>query len=848
MEHLSLPRYRPVKEQILIPYVCEKPYDKGEFLSYPIRENIRFAILTSENVWADRHEQHFPDSIEQVYSLLQTWLFFGLINEILGTYINADDLVRDNGAGTPAKVLSTSLLPDAVQRWVEDTAARPADSSHSYEHIALCLNLAFTNLKNIATKIDSEWVLQLASLGEMLCWAANRAYDVIADPVNRNQCPNQWHTLVNNGYWEELMTSSRLCPTQRSMTLKMASSVHTLYFTSHLIQPTPQEAHKECEEHICKANQINLREYRTRHVTDQCDCEHLSINSLDLITILKDGHLPLLQIRPDRTPEKLSVNVVSSKKFPRYLALSHVWADGLGNPVENALPRCQLNFLCKTVDNFKLYTEISEIREDQEDQENQEILLWCDTMCCPAEQGEGKDLALKELKRTYLEASYVLVLDSSLRHYDLNEHEIDEAAMRIFMSGWYRRLWTLQEAALSVSNARLWFYFEKSFVRIRTLFRGIRNEFSSVVSRHALASDLVERGSEMMTFHDPSGEGIEFESIADGLHYRSVTVQADEPLLIGNLLGLNVASILECSSHPQRMQRMWSLMPQSPRGIPRAIIFWVGPRLGVPGFKWAPATVLFHSPNNSLSEMDPDGVVGLLTDRGLRVAFPGYLSVSLPRRSRLIQHIARNVITTPYLGSCWARRDEGNWYNLLTRTTKSPRYSSPRDALYRSLSMPNLRLIHASLPPTRLPPTRWDSSESIVGILAEETDIQDDMRFVQKLTTVFLSRQSRSNATVLEAAHHATQELFRSDIEERLSRLVKHNADIDVKTTGMAIEIMNEGVEGVVKEIDQSVFTVADQIARHGMSEVRGLVWQMFLGNYCCLGRRSAETQLWCVD
>ena len=56
----------------------------------------------------------------ELESFCQTWLFFGLIHEILGSFYNLEDYVsvRENGRG-PVKALSTSKLNQKLKRWVD---------------------------------------------------------------------------------------------------------------------------------------------------------------------------------------------------------------------------------------------------------------------------------------------------------------------------------------------------------------------------------------------------------------------------------------------------------------------------------------------------------------------------------------------------------------------------------------------------------------------------------------------------------------------------------------------------------------------------------------------------------
>ena len=841
MEHLTLPKYRPNAEQALIPYVCEKPYDNGEFLSYPVRENILFAILSDEDQRGFRHKERFQDSKEQVYSFLQSWLFFGLIYEILGQYVDRYDLVRDNeDAGTSSKVLSTTVIPDAVQQWVEDVKARPTSSRPSYEHISRCLRLTFTNLEDGAPEIDQDWVVCLASLAEMLSGAVNEAFG--GKEGNENRCPSQWHSLVRQSYWEERMTASRLCPSQVGMILKTALSIHTLYFTSHLLQPTPLRRHDQCSEYICNAYQCSLGDYQTRHVTSQCDCGYLAVELGSLTDILNDGHLPLLRIKPGRILAELSVDIVSTRDCPKYLALSHVWADGLGNPRENALPRCQLDFLRETMDSLRPRLDVPEA---------QEILLWCDTLCCPAAEGTAKDLALLQMKKTYLEASCVLVLSHSLRQFNINELEIDEAAMRIFTSGWFRRLWTLQETALSLKGDRLWFQFGNGFLHVRPLLRGIYHEFTCCVSRKGLASHLIKQSWVLLAFHNPDakGLGVDLPSVAVGLRYRAVSVATDEPLLIANLLHLDAAHILGCSSIAQRMQRLWTLMPKASRGIPATIIFWLGPRLNIPGFRWAPATLLVPSTKNEWviipnSMATSDG----LDERGLRVSFPGR-RVSRPQRSRIVRHLAENLLDRTRPNHLFVRGEDGRWYNLFSRCTAEVEGFLPCEDLYTTISVPNLWLIHMPLSHVQDEFREPNSENFMLGLLAKETGVHDRVTYVQSMLNFMLLAVEKSWAPMLDAAYHAS-EVFPSEARRRLAQLDDASTELETTARNAAIEIIAQEAEELAGSADPAIVAIASQRTptRDGPALLRKLIVEMVYGIYGCLGPTTGETQQWCVD
>lgn len=68
------------------------------------------------------------------------------------------------------------------------------------------------------------------------------------------------------------------------------------------------------------------------------------------MTLLRSQKIPLLNItQTDEDLESLQVEVVAHTPDTRYVAISHVWADGLGNPMGNSLPTCQLSYILKQV-------------------------------------------------------------------------------------------------------------------------------------------------------------------------------------------------------------------------------------------------------------------------------------------------------------------------------------------------------------------------------------------------------------------------------------------------------------------------------------------------------------------
>ena len=127
------------------------------------------------------------------------------------------------------------------------------------------------------------------------------------------------------------------------------------------------------------------------------------------------------------------VDIVDCTKEP-FIAISHVWSHGLGNPTMNELPLCQVRFLCELGKRLG----------------GEDAVLWIDTLSVPIDP-EAKRVAIFKLRRVYSEASKVLVIDKDLMQVGSDQ---TEQIMQFLSSEWQRRLWTLQEGRLAVYGRR----------------------------------------------------------------------------------------------------------------------------------------------------------------------------------------------------------------------------------------------------------------------------------------------------------------------------------------------------------------------------------------------------------
>lgn len=169
--------------------------------------------------------------------------------------------------------------------------------------------------------------------------------------------------------------------------------------------------------------------------------------------MIQQGRIPLLEYRPVANEARWEVVAHPYEPYQQYATISHVWADGYGNPTANELWKCQLDFfwslLTKTIP-----ARMPSLRCSR---------FWIDTLVIPVDQKhvDRRKEAIAQINKVFTNAKYTIVVDNALTGMSSGE-SYEGTAMKILASGWMRRLWTLQEAYLS---RRLLFAFKEHDVR-----------------------------------------------------------------------------------------------------------------------------------------------------------------------------------------------------------------------------------------------------------------------------------------------------------------------------------------------------------------------------------------------
>ena len=262
------------------------------------------------------------------------------------------------------------------------------------------------------------------------------------------------------------MKANGWCPVEIKIVFEQANNLQTLYYLSNIIQP-PIKDHSLCtgqrhSEGVCRATLRNVITGQSIHRCQSQSCGELYVDDERVKAIIAGGHTALLDIDVGGDLQNMKIDVVSSNDHSSYVALSHVWADGLGNPRANSLPRCQLAYIADAV--RRLEATVAEAPG--------KLMVWLDTLCCPVGSAPHRDLCLLRMRQIYRDAAHVLIIEVFLARFSSTTVDCVEICARLMFSLWMRRLWTLQEGALARS---LWVQLKDKPQNLKALYQALQH-------------------------------------------------------------------------------------------------------------------------------------------------------------------------------------------------------------------------------------------------------------------------------------------------------------------------------------------------------------------------------------
>lgn len=666
LNDLCKPSY---KLDIEVPYLCAGPYDGGTWLSYPERQGVTLSHIR------DREFQKYDPA--HLASVLQNWFFFGLLKAILpaGVCLKEQDLIQTDK--TRNTTVTTTALPGLLRKWYALQRRLPAEERLAqFQNNAKILSEISTAVFSISNypedsqtdifpSLPRQVALSCAVLGETL---------MVVNQATLNPNHEFGHLdgdcWGNGSFFLEHMETQGWCPFVVSGVEKN-SSLLLKHYLATIGPPLVKRNHRRCSDYKCSAPDFLPK--TVQHTTHNCKCSLLEIDIKDLGELIVKEKTPLTQLVSDAGGPRL---VLQEAKEPmRYVAISHVWTDGLGNPEKNSMPLCQLRRIQEAANS--LYGPSTE-HDWERDRETPSIptWFWIDTLCVPNEQNHKdlNDRALPRMKEIYVLADKVLVLDSEVAAcVESTDRQILLA--RICLSNWIRRLWTLQEGYFAKD---LLFLVDKAAISIRDILRDAMDEGLPPPLNQLSAHKWKEVEGKFLTiFHrsasiplghlsdqnkdiresDPEPDEENIARVLRELALRTSKFDKDEAGCLAFLLNVDTKSIASIQKAPEserikellklldaRAQESFKRLDAKEQGvklrgcIPPGVVLLPGERINIDGYRWAPRSFMMgpdntrhlitHRLNVPLEYPSSELMLrssGTLCEYGLRIQFPGLI-------------------------------------------------------------------------------------------------------------------------------------------------------------------------------------------------------------------------------
>lgn len=470
------------------------------------------------------------------------------------------------------------------------------------------------------------------------------------------------------------------------------------------------EKHVNCTESQCVGLTVTEKTYQQRHRGDckQENCHAAQVDSEMIAQMIKQGDNPRIVLPTDHGDlDPMADFTLKAATEGPYIAISHVWAHGLGNPDQNSIPRCRV---------LELLQGIQQVEKTRKKSSQSNIAIWMDTWCVPvpAHLKETRKMTIQRLDQIYRDAVNILVVDADIAQMSSKDPMID-LTMAVLCSDWMRRLWTLQEAVLASRASKdrpessLIFQLRDGIINLGdvipnfailkagplTIPKEEPEAFAPFQDKAewALKNALTEKTEYTLVtcqqrkrrnrFIDVDVLGNDyFWRLLLNISFRGVTRPLDESTCIATLLGVDLNTVMDSISPGERTLTILKHM----KNIPLVVVYSDAPRYGIQPYTWAPTTLIesWVPPDTSVEGAG----LGHISEKGLVVEVRGVeLDLSLILRSE-------DIIFEQDPFPKWGVNENTYWEVIGTSEPSSP--SSVNHAHSFAVQRPNLHT-HARL-------------------------------------------------------------------------------------------------------------------------------------------------------
>ena len=296
-----------------IPYLGGE-YDGQEFKGYPARQHWDLGKLLAGDLQGR--------TIADAGRFLQTWLYFGMIHEVLGVEMLMNDFVRVGRS--QHRFVTTHKLQEYLRTWKSrvdqekelDLGALANRNQRAVACLTYAYNVWFTfDEKEKDRLVGPQIGLSIHILASTLEHALNCVCEIPVADV-------PWR-LERNQFLTQRMIDYGWCPSTVEQ-ICVNNFVSFQYYASLLAAPSDPKRHKQCKagDHGCSGKNVDNASYVTKHHLPHLECDFLEVDLDVLGDIVQAGNIPLVYL--ENKGLEASIKIVPFKPGMQYTALSHV--------------------------------------------------------------------------------------------------------------------------------------------------------------------------------------------------------------------------------------------------------------------------------------------------------------------------------------------------------------------------------------------------------------------------------------------------------------------------------------------------------------------------------------------
>ena len=515
----------------------------------------------------------------QLAGFIQHWLYVRLLEVALGKQIESSFLTKR--AKDQILYLDSRRINFALAAWVEDSKEMKASDKFKMIHtVRSCCTIVLEALFELLSihggpadgpgepfkKYDithfpelHELLLDMAPAIIALNEAILQSLQLLGDETPIHIFPTYYNTIFTSR--NARLQQRGWCPVIISRFQQTMTSSVLAYFDASQLE-NPAKGHGSCSNTTCHRNNVDIDTYQQQHSLEGCSCLKVSPLFQEVTTAIREKQIPVISIS---NAEKLATSI--ARDTP-YVAISHVWADGLGSTTEQGMYWCQ----AKRLSSFA------------SDAAGLGTAFWVDSLCIP-EATEYRKEAIAMMKSVYQNATKVVVVDRSICQQSAQQ-TIMSLIYIVATSSWMQRLWTYPEAYLASS---ILLAFSDRLVDLQELIdQAIR--MAAVPSAQQLLSKLCEPLILELLSLVPQPQAphrLPISRVLDVMRSRSTSRKSDETIAVSTVLNVDTRELLRMDGD----ERMITPFLQVSR-VPWFILFDKRPKVLREPYRWMPSTFL----------------------------------------------------------------------------------------------------------------------------------------------------------------------------------------------------------------------------------------------------------------